>query len=787
VFRTAAHPGDDEQPGTRAGAPPFAPATTNQLDGRVNGNVVQAGRIDKVEQHYHLAPPTEVSRRTFGIVPPRAGAFQDRDVAAELAGAAADGTAVLIGLGARILLGLGGVGKTQLAADHARALWSDSQVDVLMWVTATARASIVSAYARAAAAVIDTVEADAEQAAVRWLEWLASTDKRWLVVLDDVQDPADLHGLWPPHTASGQVVVTTRRRDASLSGDGRQIVEVGLFTPAESVAFLAQRLTTRPAQADGAAELARVLGNLPVALAQAAAYIANHTTLTCTTYLRRWTDRHNTLPTVLPRRGELPDQHQETLAATWSLSVDLADGLDPIGLARPLLEAASLLDPNGIPHTVFTAPATLTHLTRFAGREVDAEAVIDALSCLHRLSLITHTLDTPHRAVRVHALVQRATREALHARDAASLATAAHAVADAVVQVWPDVERDAGLSAVLRSNVAILQDSAGTALWEPDAHLALFRAGNSLGNTGQVHAAIDHFRLMNSIAGQRVRSDCPKTLTIRNNLAYWRGRAGDADGAVDALEHVLADCEQVLGADHPDTLDTRHNLAYWLGKAGDPAGAVAAFERLLADHERVSGSDHLATLNTRGDLARWRGEAGDVVGAVAAFEQLFADHTRVLAVDHADILATRHNLAYWLGKSGDPASAVTMFERLLADHERVLGSDHLATLTTRGNLSMCRGRTGDVMGAVAGWEQLLADHERLLGVDHPETLTTRHNLAYWRGMAGDPAGAVAGFEHVLADRERLLGVNHPDVLTTLNNLAFWRQQLQGQHKPGACP
>ncbi|WP_329065670.1 hypothetical protein [Amycolatopsis sp. NBC_01480] len=34
---------------------------------------------------------------------------------------------------------------------------------------------------------------------------------------DDVQNPADLTGLWPPHSATGQTVVTTRCRDAALA------------------------------------------------------------------------------------------------------------------------------------------------------------------------------------------------------------------------------------------------------------------------------------------------------------------------------------------------------------------------------------------------------------------------------------------------------------------------------------------------------------------------------------------------------------------------------------------
>ncbi|MGX8904028.1 NB-ARC domain-containing protein [Streptomyces netropsis] len=111
-----------------------------------------------------------------------------------------------------VLSGTGGAGKTQLAAHHARTTWEAGGTDLLVWVTATDRAAILSAYAEAAAAVTGTDDTrhlgtdDPERAAARFLNWAQSTDRRWLIVLDDVADPADLSGLggrlalWPPRT-----------------------------------------------------------------------------------------------------------------------------------------------------------------------------------------------------------------------------------------------------------------------------------------------------------------------------------------------------------------------------------------------------------------------------------------------------------------------------------------------------------------------------------------------------------------------------------------------------------
>ncbi|HEX8864314.1 MAG TPA: tetratricopeptide repeat-containing protein [Lentzea sp.] len=713
-------------------------SNVNILNGAVEGLVVQAGSIGTVNHHARPASASaQPLRRIFGTMPPRAGAFQARQAAVELSGATIDGgTTVLTGVGSRVVSGLGGVGKTQLAADHARTLWSRDQLDVLMWVGATSRDAILSAFGRAATAIDGIHAQDAEQAANRWLEWLAATTKRWLVVLDDLQDPADIRGLWPPHTVTGAVVVTTRRRDAALCSDGRRVVEVGLFTKSESRAFLSQRLIARPAQIAGAADLAEELGHLPLALAQAAAYIADRPTLTCASYMARWLDRRRTLPQVLPETGGLPDEHRATVATTWSLSVDLADDLHPAGLARPVLELISLLDANGIPEAVLTAATTLAHLSTRVGRSVDTEAATDALSCLHRLSLATHDPGTPHRAVRVHALVQRAIREAL---PAAAHAVVAQAAADGLLESWPKNHRDTELASVLRSNTDALRANADTSLWAGHGHPVLFLAGDSLGQAGQVHSAAHYYRSLSAIAEQRLGADHPDTLGARRCQVRWHGKAGDPAGAAAECEEVLADHERVLGPDHPDTLLARRNLAKWKGQAGDPAAAAAALDLVVVDHIRVLGPDHPDTLGTRTLLAQWHGEAGNALGAALEFEQLLTDCARVLGTDHPHTVLAGLMLAMWRGEAGDVTFAVTALTQVSADCERVLGASHPYTLYARATLATWRGTMGDTVGAAEALQQVLADFERVSGADHPYTVVVRNNMTHWLTAAAAKA------------------------------------------------
>jgi hypothetical protein len=137
---------------------------------------------------------------------------------------------------------MGGVGKTQLAVDVAERLWSAGEVDLLIWTTAGSREAIASDYARVAAELTGTVDRDVQTGSRRLLDWLASARCRWLVVLDDLHSPGHLAEWWPPSTATGRVVVTTRRRDAALLGQRWELIEVDLFTSTESCRYLADKL-----------------------------------------------------------------------------------------------------------------------------------------------------------------------------------------------------------------------------------------------------------------------------------------------------------------------------------------------------------------------------------------------------------------------------------------------------------------------------------------------------------------------------------------------------------------
>ncbi|WP_063772820.1 FxSxx-COOH system tetratricopeptide repeat protein, partial [Streptomyces sp. MBT28] len=739
------------------------------------------------------------------MIPSEARSFQHRAEADRLRTAVeGGGTAVLT----QVLTGMGGVGKTQLAADYARAAWNDGDLDVLVWVTASAQSAVVSAYAQAGVELCRADPDDPERAAQQFLAWLVPKSGqrpcRWLIVLDDVADPSDLivhpddpgtrYSLWPPGSPYGRVLLTTRRRDAALFGDGRRRIEVGLFTPAESVTYLASVLHAcgRTEPVDQLTALAVVLGHLPLALAQAAAYLIDSGE-SAAAYRDLLADRATALTDLVP--DALPDEQATALSAAWSLSIDRADTLRPAGLARPMLHLASLLDANGIPQSVLTGLPALTYLDLhrtpsstvqarrpkwWPGRRqrpappVTTDEAIGALRALDRLNLIDHTPQTPHQAVRVHRLIQRATRDT-HTPNQHD--QAARSAADALVAAWPEIERDTGLGQALRTNSDALTHHAEAALYRPGAHTVLYRLGRSLVQSGQVASAIDHFEHLVATTNSHLGAEHPDTLIARGDLASVRVSAGDAAAAVEEFADLLDHKRRVLGPDHPHTLTTRHNLASSRGRAGDAAGAVQELANLLPDRVRVLGPDHPQTLTTRQNLAFWRGKAGDAAGTVQALAELLSRMTRVFGPDHPHTLITRNNLASWRGEAGDAAGAVQELANLLPDQVRILGPDHPSTLRTRNNLASSRGEAGDVAGAVQAFADLLHDQLRVLGPDHPQTLTTRNNLAFWRGKAGDMAGSMQECADLLDHMTRVFGADHPDTLSTRNNLAFSQRKV----------
>jgi tetratricopeptide (TPR) repeat protein len=704
-----------------------------------------------------------------GAVPPLADGFIARpETAPGLRTTLAPGTAVALVPGRAAAAGspdwLGSCGKTQLAVYAAESLWQSRGVDLLVWIVATSRASVLSGYGQAAVAALGSDQAgDAESIATRFLHWLAETSRPWLVVLDDLSPGADLDGLWPAGPA-GRVLIMTNS-PATLPAEHRaRVLPVGPFSSREALSYLMGRLTADPDQRLGAIDLVEDLGCEPLALAQASGVIAN-SALSCRDYGGYFVDRRALL-------GQATGSGKPPAAAvTWMFSVEQADRLASGGAAQPVLALAALLDGHGIPSSVFTTPAACKYLAgEGAGGLADQEDIRATLLVLERTGLLVIDPAGAPPTVRMSQVVQAAVRavtpDALRDR-------AVRAAGDALVEAWPGNERSP-LAASLRSCAASLQQLAGNLLLGGGYHPLLVRAGRSLDSARLAGPAITYWRDL-AAAGEAVLGPGhPDVQLAGARLADAYLAAGQAAEAVAWFERAMADRARALGPDHAGTVAARRDLGHALVSAGQFSEAITMLDGAVGDYHRVLGADHLDTLAARDELAAAYRAAGRFPDAIPLYRRTLADRERVQGPQHPDTMATRRKLADAYLAGGRVKDALSHYKRVLADAERVLGPDHLDTIAARGNLGSAYHSAGRMASAVQLYEQTCAGYERVLGPDHRDTLTRCANLATAYYTVGRLTDATTLLRDTVARCERVLPPG--DALTravrdSLTNLA----------------
>ncbi|ALO95113.1 hypothetical protein SHL15_4011 [Streptomyces hygroscopicus subsp. limoneus] len=655
--------------------------------------------------------------------------------------------------GARAIHGLGGIGKSTLALHYAHTY--RRTYTLVWWVNAASTEQIVTSLAALAVRLCPQWAASAgvqERAAwaMLWLQWHPG----WLLVFDNVEDPADMrhylgtlpegHHLVTSRTATGWHTIAPTMPLGLLDAEAA----VDLLC---TLAFGAEHAPT-PAQRGDAAALAADLGYLPLALEQAGAYLFETGTSLA--------DYRQMLGRVMDAAAGGIDP-ERTIARIWHRTLTAVERRNP--QAVTLLNAMAWLAPEGIPRSLLGPLCP------------DPLALGGALGTLYAYNMIAYSADRQN--ISVHGLVQTVLRHQPAGSD--SYPPGRRDVERLIQHLTSGEDTDTSQWEQLLPHVIAVADSTPP------------HSPASTDTAGAYHAAAQYLygqgrdahtiRLRTAALAQyeQVLGDThPQTLASRDSLAGAYQAAGDLGRAIPLHEAALAQCEQVLGGNHHETLASRNNLASAYREAGDLARAIPLYEATLAQCEQVLGDTHPDTLASRNSLARAYQEAGDLGRAIPLHEATLAQREQVLGDTHPQTSASRSNLASAYQEAGDLGRAIPLHEATLAQCEQVLGDTHPDTLASRNNVAYAYQAAGNLEGAISLFEATLAQREQVLGDTHPDTLISRNNLAYAYQAAGNLEGAIPLHEATLAQREQVLGDTHPDTLISRKALAYARQAAQ---------
>ena len=705
-----------------------------------------------------------------------------------------------------VLTGMRGTGKTQLAAAIATKCEKEDW-PLVAWINAASRKELVAdLYELATRISTDTQKSIPPDIVIqRCLDAMSSADTaNRLFIFDNVDDFDDLKGLIPRGNGIRVILTTTRHLD--WNSLGWSPIKVGTFQRNQSIDLLCER--TGDTNRDAADQIAEVLGDLPVAVTQAAATARNER-YTLSEYL----DRLNGFPlaTTIEKRegGNYPETVSTALWLACKTTVDIIKRKNPKQgrLAIQQISMLSLLAAPGVP-------------IRWLEDNVDRENAKKSLSALFNSSVCQTSTD--NRKALIHRLQGRAFREnhLINEKEKDSALTSITQTLENIIahtQQNPSREREEVYDLIEQLGTIASQEYSQPLFTKPAIATILARTLRKALELGMHQVALT---LVNSVAkaSDALEVNHPDILSSRNSLADAYLLEGQVEKAIALLEKNLKhsktipgttrhstqtprndfmsvlraadrinkattphqqtqkDRPRILGPDHPEILASRNNLAGAYREAGRLEDAITLYQQNLQDRTRLFGPSHPDTLASRNNLASAYQEAGRLEEAITLFEQTLEDRTRILGPDHPDTLATRNNLASTLRQTGRLEDAITLYQQNLQDRTRLFGPSHPGTLATRNNLANAYQDAGKLHEAIKQYEQTLEDSIHIRKPNHPDTLATRHNLAVAYQEVGRLEDAITLLEQTLEDQTHIFGPAHPGTLTSRNNLAVAYQE-----------
>ncbi|MEU0557419.1 FxSxx-COOH system tetratricopeptide repeat protein [Dactylosporangium sp. NPDC006015] len=654
-------------------------------------------------------PPRDAAPRLPGVlptvwnVPRRNTAFTGRAAhLVELRQQLCRGSTAVV----QALHGFGGIGKTTLAIEYAHRF--AGSYELVWWINAEQAALIGEQFtALGTEAAWVSGEAPTPNPVALVLQRLR-VETGWLLIFDNAENRADLLP-WLPQGA-GHVLITSRNPGWDQAARPVPLPE---FTRAESTALLRASV---PALAEDRADwLADRLGDLPLAIAQAAQTLAD-TGLTVSDYLDLLDKQ-----TVEILSDGTPVGYPVPLAAVVRTAMQRLTEKD--SAAAQLLQLCAFLGPEPIPTDLFTDAPPATLRQPLAGAAASVLALARIIRSIGGYGLARIGEGT----LQLHRLTQAIIRDIIAPTDREHLRAAAEEIVASTADLddgrnpehWPRW-------AALLPHILALDPATSDNIQfrELACH-----ASSYLISRGDIEAGREFADQLHATWVQRLGLDDPQALFAATNVAGANNDLGRYADAYRLDRQIYARRRALLGDDHPDTLVSAGNLAGTLRDLGRHGEALALNQDTYARRRRVLGEDHPDTLISAGNLAGTLNHLGRRGEALALHQDTYARLRRVLGDGHPHTLTSAGNLGNTLDRLGRHGEALALNQDTYARLRRVLGDDHPDTLTSAGILASTLSYLGRHSEALALRRDTHTRLRRVLGDDHPRTLQSAKGLA----------------------------------------------------------
>jgi tetratricopeptide (TPR) repeat protein len=655
------------------------------------------------------------------------------------------------------LLGLGGVGKTQMALEYCHRFRAD--YDIIWWLNCGQSQYVDVALTDLGRQMREVLgaqvpeEGSVAEVAQQVLQQLSSErdGRRWLLIYDNADDTQTIKRLLP--SGRGHVLITSR--DGNWEAEGRAL-PVNVFTEEESVRHLRLRLP-RISDED-AKEIAELLGNLPLAIASAGALLAE-TGIPVTAYIE---ELKQEAPRTFTDR-QLAD-YPEPVARAWDLSLDRLQEVSPA--AARLFGICAMMAPDISLNLVYSnaMAAVLAPLDPALSEPMIIGRLVRQID---RLALVK--LDVNAHQIQVHRLVQAAVRgrmpeeERETARqDVHQLLVAARPQGEVDVpaewptyrSIWPHIRPSGAMLSPQAPVRQLLIDRVRYLRLRGDLERGRRRAREIEAAWEEMLARADgDAELSESIRRQLLR--------LRFNLANILRDLGDFKESRAIDQNVLERQRELLGDAHPHTLMTLGGLAADLRALGQYAEALRLDLDTYEAWEQGYGEEYQGTLGAAHNLAVSYRFNGDFRSALA-FDQTTLER-RLLVHGPGDPRTIHSGCAVVrdLLEGGRYAEAVPQMVNVVGQAQAALGDDDRTTLNARMLLGVATRRNGDPHAAEAEISAARLGLARGFGPDSMETLAARLSEANNSLMLRRVAEARAAMEGVLAVYQSRLGAHHP--------------------------